>query len=148
MPLVRGIDQEFWGLSSVATVYEQARTVADFDDCMDLIGAQGWPTDYQLEHPTIVAKRDGDIIGVLGTRRPNGIMLAGPLAVLDPPKPLLVYKLILFYSAVCIRLGVDFVLFDVDVGSPMERAILKMWPDIPLVSDRGDIRVYRWNMGS
>lgn len=139
------IDTEFWGLAPQPTSYELAQTARDFGDCMDLIEAMGWPTDYELSHPTVVARRDGEIVGMLGSRRPNGLMLAGPLAVLEPPKPLMVWRLIRAYEQACLDEGIDFVLFDVDAGSTMERAVLKMWPDIPLVGDRGDVRAYRWD---
>lgn len=139
------VDEEFWGLNErYPTTYKVATTDDDYADCMDLIADMGWPKKYELCHPTIMAIRDGELFGLIGTRLPNGEILAGPLAVKDGPKPVMVWRLLLEYERACKSLGWDSVAFDVDIGSAMELAILRLTPNIPLIAELDNVRLYEW----
>lgn len=145
--LVGEMDREFWGWPSYGnTKFRVACSEDDYEDCMDLVRACGWPDGYKLWHPTILAERDGDIVGMIGTRVVNGHPLAGPLALLPGAKrPVLAYRLLLQYEAALRSLGIAEVMFDVDIGSDMERAVLKACPHMRPILTEGGRNHYVWH---
>jgi hypothetical protein len=91
-----------------------------------------------------MAVRDEELFGLIGTRLPDGEPLAGPIAIKDGPRPIMVWRLIQCYEAACRSRGWESIPFDVDRGSDMERAILRLVPNIPVIGDLGRVRVYDW----
>ena len=147
------IDWEFWGYPHIGTTqFRVASTEADYDDCMDLIAENGWPVGYQLLHPTIMAERDGYLIGMIGTRvsrwPEDEPFLAGPLAIrTDMKRPVLAYKLLVQYERAMRTLGWDHIIFDVDIGSAMEIAIQRATGMTRLVVI-GNVAYYNWNFNN
>lgn len=147
MNAVDKIDYDFWGLPEIGTtVFRVATTESDYIEAMDVIAANGWPTDYALFHPTIIAERDGDIVGVIGMRFVEGYPLAGPLALLPGARrPILAWKLILQLELALRSKGYSEVIFDVDQGSEMERLVLKACPNMRPFWIHNNVAHYVWN---
>lgn len=150
--LVDGIDAEFWGLSErSATMFRVASSEGDYADCMCLIEAHGWPVDYQLVHPTIMAERDGELIGCIGTRviyaqGGRSVQMAGPLALeRSTRRPVLAYRLLLQYELAMRTKGITRVCFDMDKGSAMERAVLKAVPSLRPYHETETVAWYVWD---
>lgn len=138
--LVDGVDRDFWGWPSYGnTTFHVACSEDDYEDCMDLVRACGWPDGYRLQHPTIMAIRDGDLVGMIGTRLVGDCPLAGPLALLPGVKrPVLAFRLLVQYEAALRSMGISEIVFDVDIGSAMERAVLKAQPHMkPFLTEQG-----------
>lgn len=144
---------EFWGPQYAETVYALAVHQSDYDDCMDLIAEHGWPADYQLKAPTIMATRNGELIGCLGTREPvddqtgQPVRVAGPLAIRDGAKrPVLAWRLIQRYEAALRARGIGRIHFDVDRDSHMEHAVLKAVPWLKPVRQDSERSYYVWDL--
>jgi hypothetical protein len=149
--LVDGIDAEFWGLSErSATVFRPASSEGDYEECMELIEANGWLTNYNLLHPIIMAEREADgLVGMIGTRQTElGHLMAGPMAILPGLKrPLLAFRLLQQYESAMISLGHSYVAFDVDRGGAMERAVRKAMPWLKPYYRTESVAWYVWDFG-
>jgi hypothetical protein len=147
--LMTEFDTEFWGWAqaSGSTEFRVACSAGDYEECMDLIERNGWPANYQLAHPTIMAERDGELIGMMGLRIVDGeTPLAGPLA-LRPGKrrPVLAWKLLVQFEAAVRAKGLTEIIFDVDLNSEMDRLVRKALPNIRPFWIHNDVAHYVWN---
>lgn len=62
------------------TMYRMADGPADYAKCHKLLRDEGLP-DHELSFPTIMAKKDDELTGMLATHYSNGMIIAGPLVL-------------------------------------------------------------------
>ena len=61
------------------TLYRLATSAQDYRKCHALLKAEG--LSYKLSFPTVMADRDGDIVGFLSTAPRKDAVIAGPLFI-------------------------------------------------------------------
>jgi hypothetical protein len=97
----------------------------DFAVCHKLFKSQGHERDARYAFPTVVADRDGDIVGFYSTNDAQEYITAGPLEVdksLDNPL-IVAIRLVDAYDNVMRSVGINSYLFSVDKDN-------EQWKDI------------------
>lgn len=96
-----------------ATIY---RIATDDDEPSLLVMPNGL---VARRFPTVVAERDGEIIGYLGTHDRHDVILAGPMDIClesERAKGVIASRLIQAYETVLLLAGVDFYFYTVRNG--------------------------------
>lgn len=97
------------------TLYRIASAGSDYRACHAINKALGKP-GKPLHFPTVVAERDGKILGYLSTHREvTWCLMAGPLEVLTP-SPFMSMRLIEAYESVLKAVGITRYCFAIDKG--------------------------------
>ena len=96
------------------TLYRLATTPADYRKCRALVRSFAEPKP--MTFPTVMAVRDGRVIGVLGTQSRNDMVVAGPF-VLAHKSPFVVLHLLDAYDLVMRRAGIVAYHFYIDPGN-------------------------------
>lgn len=86
------------------TIYRLADNPRDYAACHTIMRANG-SKDWDLHWPTVIAVRDGEVIGFLSSNKVDWCQMAGPLE-LKRPSPFVVVRLIEAYENVMRFLGV------------------------------------------
>lgn len=111
------------------TTYRLATSPADYKRCQAFMREHQPPVP--LSFPTVMAERDGEMVGLLSTHTKHGAVVAGPL-VLRKGHGITMIRLIEAYDTVMWRAGVRSYHFHVSAGnakwrSQIERAGLAAW---------------------
>lgn len=98
--------------------------------------AGGRPHKGDFQFPTIVAERDGEVIGFVSTRIAEGAIIAGPLVIEGGKNPFLFIRLAEGYENVLRAAGVKAYLHQIDKERPehvefMERLGFTRWGETP-----------------
>ena len=96
------------------TTYRLATTPADYRKCRALVRQHDSPKP--MTFPTVMAVRDGQVIGVLGTQKRDDMIVAGPF-VLAHKSPFVVLHLLDAYDLVMRRAGIVAYHFYIDPGN-------------------------------
>lgn len=96
-------------MHSAYTIYRLADCPNDYSACHKIMRANG-SHDWDLHWPTVVAVRDGEIIGFLSSNKVNWCQMAGPLE-LKKPSPFVVLRLIESYEYVMRYMGLTSYVF-------------------------------------
>lgn len=91
-------------MKPIKTLYRLATTAADYRACHALMRANG-NFSQQLHFPTVVADRDGRILGFLSTNECDWCLLAGPLET-QTPNPIMVMRLCEAYENALRMMGI------------------------------------------
>lgn len=96
------------------TFYRLAHSPKDYAACRSLLREQG--EDVALSFPTVLAERDGKIIGFVSTRPRKDMVVAGPLVVSKAiTRPgMVIIRLGEAYEAVMKKAGVTAYVFHVE----------------------------------
>src|SRR5262245_41754596 len=98
------------------TSYRLAHSSKDYRACHQLLkGLQ--IAAGTLSWPTVMAIREGEVIGCLSTQTDKGAIIAGPLAVSTTPPSLVALRLVEAYEHVLQRLGLQGYYFGVVAGT-------------------------------
>jgi len=110
----------------MSTTYHVVETQDDLAICEHMAGAMHHPE--VLCFPTILARRDGEAIGMLGTHVLDGHIIAGPLIVCGLDRPGFVsWKLFATYNAVMRAAHQSQYLIAVEAeNAPMARTLQKL----------------------
>ena len=104
-----------------------------------------WPEGLlPRRFPTVIAERDGEIIGYLGTHDRDDCILAGPMEVRlenERAKGLVALRLIEAYETVLLHAGIEFYFYGVHNG-PWRDATERS-PRTMLVYEDGDLGVFK-----
>lgn len=94
------------------TIYRLARTPRDYRACRKLFEENhGAEPLHNLSYPTVVAVRDGEIIGFLSTDTRKKVIMAGPLEVKGGKNMITFIRLIEAYEVVLRVSGVTSFMF-------------------------------------
>jgi len=85
-------------MKPVSTLYRLASTAADYRACHAIMRANQNFHDLQLHWPTVVAERNGKILGFMSTNKCDWCLLAGPLET-STHNPIMVMRLAEAYEA-------------------------------------------------
>lgn len=91
-------------MKSERTLYRLASISADYRACHAIMRANG-NFDQQLHFPTVVAERDGRILGFLSTNECDWCLLAGPLETVGR-NAIMALRLIEAYEAALRVMGI------------------------------------------
>ena len=97
------------------TRYRLAHSPADYRKAHTLARLVDERLDGPMTFPTVLADRDGTVVGVLGSAPDKNFLVAGPLAIMPdlPSKGPVLMRLIEAYENLASWLGIDRVLFRV-----------------------------------
>lgn len=96
------------------TSYTLAASSKDYAECHALEYAEHGTESAGYSFPTIIARRDGEVIGFFATIPPDKYVIAGPLVVKGKRNPVVAMRLIEAYDAMMRRLGIRLYYFTVD----------------------------------
>jgi hypothetical protein len=106
------------------TTYRLAHAPRDYARCHTLMREEGPPV--KLGWPTVLAERDGKVIGFVSTQPRRDALVAGPLVLNGTPRPgIVVMRLAEAYDLVMRKAGVTSYLFHVDTDNAKWLEILK-----------------------
>lgn len=94
------------------TLYRLATSGADYRACRALMRVNG-NFDQQLHFPTVVAERNGRIIGFLSTNECDWCLMAGPLET-QTPNPIMVMRLVEAYENAIRLMGITRYCFSIN----------------------------------
>lgn len=97
------------------TTYRLARTPQDYKRCHTLLAVHG-QDEPQLSWPTIMAWRDGEVVGCLSTQATKEAIIAGPIAVISPRPFWAMVRLAEAYEVVLRQAGVQGYWFGIDLA--------------------------------
>lgn len=127
-----------------ATRFRTASCPHDYAEAQRLIRMHNWP-EKELTYPTFLAERGGDLVGVMCTRESDECILAGPLALAPGVRrPILALTLLREYERHMRERGIMQVVFDMETGSEMHKAVHALWPDLQPFGSSGPIAWYTW----
>lgn len=99
------------------TVYILAASSKDYADCHTLDYAEsGVDHDDTFSFPTVLAKRDGEVIGFLATIPNKRFVAAGPLVVKGGRNPIVAMRLLEAYDRIMAHCGMKMYYFSVDAS--------------------------------
>lgn len=100
------------------TRYRLAASSRDYARCHALLRAQGPDTD--LTFPTVLAEREGQVVGFLSTRPSKQAIIAGPLVIdrATSRPAITAWRLADAYEIILRRAGVTSYAFHVSAGRP------------------------------
>lgn len=87
------------------TLYRLASTAADYRACHALMRTNQNFSDQQLHWPTVVAERDGKILGFMSTNTCDWCILSGPLETTSH-NPIMVMRLVEAYESALRIMGI------------------------------------------
>ena len=95
------------------TEYTIARPGVDYRRCHELIRSHDASLDHRISWPTVMAYRDGELVGLLATTQSRHGLVAGPLLVSDEihVKSFVGLRLIETYDTLMRDIGVKAYLF-------------------------------------
>ena len=98
------------------TLYRLAHSPRDLSACHRLARDHGMDAKT-FTFPTVVADREGEIVGFLATQPSKTAVVAGPLAVATPRPLITVLRLLEAYENVLKAAGVSHYYFEVDAAN-------------------------------
>lgn len=110
------------------TTYRIAHSSKDYHACRELFAQNhGADPSVHFQWPTVVAERNGEVIGFLTTERSHGRIMAGPLEVKGGKNIFIFIRLIEAYTNVMRAAGISFFEFyvpsnRVDIFGPKQLA--------------------------
>lgn len=96
------------------TSYTLATSSKDYAECHALELAETGAESHAYSFPTVIARRDGEVIGFFATIPPDKYVIAGPLVIKGGRNPVVAMRLIEAYDVVMRRLGIQLYYFTVD----------------------------------
>jgi hypothetical protein len=101
----------------IDTTYQLAISSKDYRDCHRLMQAEeGLPDMGALSFPTVMARRDGKLVGFLSTHNDNRYVIAGPLIVKGMRNPMITLRLVEAYDMIMLAHGIKLYYFSVDAN--------------------------------
>ena len=106
-------------MKPIKTLYRVADNSGDYKKCHALLREIAPEEDRAFNWPTVVAERDGEIIGFLSTRDLRGRLEAGPLIIgVEGHKSFVALRLIEAYENLLSLLGYKGYIFSVVKSNP------------------------------
>lgn len=100
--------------------YYVAVSSSDYKQCHMLARAEGIESK-SLTYPTIMAKKDGQLIGFVSTYTVDDMVAMGPLVLKsDRPHPMIALRLIEAFDTVMQGIGIEWYIFYVGVDSNLK----------------------------
>lgn len=115
------------------TSYRLATTPADYRKCQALMREYREPVP--LSFPTVMAERDGELIGFLSTHTKHGAVVAGPLVIREGLRAFTMVRLIEAYDRVMWRAGVKSYHFHVSAANAQWREQIERFGMTPWHTD-------------
>lgn len=98
----------------------------------------------KLTFPTILAVKDGEVVGLIGTRIYKDMIVAGPVVVRRTMGALGAIRLVEAYENAMRNMGIEWFIFWTDgEQSIIEKAIRRFNPEMTPYSIKGSKRFYR-----
>jgi len=125
------------------TKYTLATTPSDYRRCRAL-----WATRPDLgepepiAYPTVMAMRDGELVGFLGTHPRKDMLIAGPIVVKFDHR-LVVLRLNLAYDNLLRSIGVAFYYFSIPDSNAKFQRIIETALDIQPYAHEDGVKSYR-----
>jgi hypothetical protein len=106
-------------MKPVKTLYRIADNSGDYKKCHALLREIAPEEDRKFNWPTVVAERDGEIVGFLSTRTLHGRIEAGPMIIgVEGHKSFVALRLIEAYENLLNLLGYKGYIFSVRKSDP------------------------------
>ena len=100
-----------------------------------------------LSFPTVMAFDEDELIGFIGTRIEKKLVVAGPLIMIPEQRRIFTaLRLCEVYESVLRNIGLTSVIFHVETGSLLDKAIKRYYPSMEPYARQGDQSFFVWRL--
>lgn len=127
--------------------YKVAQEPEDFKAAKKLLLAEGFP-DQEIGFPTVMAWKDGELIGFITTTPDPEMVVGGPMVMRgDKQRVFTSVRLVELYEQYMLSLGITSVIFYADEKeSPFVRGVRRWFPSVQPYAKKGSLLFYNWKL--